>query len=68
MEDVNSIEDLIGREEEFNNEYYGIEAGSSAGIESDEIICSQTEYFRISSIVHMSVIINIFTNYSIFIN
>ncbi|QBP40260.1 glycine betaine ABC transporter substrate-binding protein [Paenisporosarcina antarctica] len=38
MEDVNSIEDLKGREDEFNNEYYGIEKGSSAGIESDEII------------------------------
>lgn len=38
MEDVNSLEDLKGREGEFDNEFYGIEAGAGATIESDEII------------------------------
>lgn len=38
MEDINSLEDLKGREGEFDNEFYGIEAGAGATIESDEII------------------------------
>lgn len=38
MEDVNSLEDLKGREGEFNNEFYGIEKGAGASLESDEII------------------------------
>lgn len=38
MEDVNSLEDLEGREGEFNNEFYGIEKGAGASLESDEII------------------------------
>ncbi|MFD1861624.1 glycine betaine ABC transporter substrate-binding protein [Planococcus chinensis] len=38
MEDINSLEDLKGREGEFNNEFYGIEKGAGASIESDEII------------------------------
>ncbi|MDQ0427983.1 glycine betaine/proline transport system substrate-binding protein [Planomicrobium stackebrandtii] len=38
MEDINSLEDLEGREGEFDNEFYGIEAGAGATIESDEII------------------------------
>lgn len=38
MEDINSLEDLKGREGDFNNEFYGIEAGAGATIESDEII------------------------------
>lgn len=38
MEDINSLEDLKGHEGEFNNEFYGIEKGAGASIESDEII------------------------------
>lgn len=38
MEDINTLEDLEGREGEFNNEFYGIEAGAGASMESDEII------------------------------
>jgi len=38
MEDINTLEDLKGREAEFDNEFYGIEAGAGATIESDEII------------------------------
>lgn len=38
MEDINTLEDLKGREDEFNNEFYGIEKGAGASIESDEII------------------------------
>ncbi len=38
MEDINSLEDLKGREGEFNNEFYGIEKGAGASLESDEII------------------------------
>jgi len=38
MEDINSLEDLKGREGEFNNEFYGIEPGAGATLESDEII------------------------------
>ncbi len=38
MEDVNSLEDLKGREDEFGNEFYGIESGAGASIESDEIL------------------------------
>ncbi|MFC7061990.1 glycine betaine ABC transporter substrate-binding protein [Halobacillus seohaensis] len=38
MEDINSISDLEGKEDRFNNEMYGIEEGASATEESDEII------------------------------
>lgn len=32
MEDINSIEDLVGKEESFNNELYGVEPGGSAAV------------------------------------
>lgn len=38
MEDINTLEDLKGREGEFENKFYGIEKGAGASIESDEII------------------------------
>lgn len=38
MKDINTLEDLKGREGEFSNEFYGIEKGAGASIESDEII------------------------------
>ncbi|AIY06619.1 glycine betaine ABC transporter substrate-binding protein [Planococcus sp. PAMC 21323] len=38
MEDINSVEDLKGREAEFGNKFYGIEAGAGATIESNEIL------------------------------
>jgi len=38
MEDINSVEDIKGREDEFGNEFYGIEAGAGATIESNEIL------------------------------
>ncbi|MGB2993604.1 MAG: glycine betaine ABC transporter substrate-binding protein [Paenisporosarcina sp.] len=38
MEDINSLEYLKGREGEFDNEFYGIETGAGATIESAEII------------------------------
>ncbi|MFP3356529.1 glycine betaine ABC transporter substrate-binding protein [Planomicrobium okeanokoites] len=38
MEDINSLEDLEGREDEFGNNFYGIEKGAGASLESDEII------------------------------
>lgn len=38
MEDLNTLEDLKGREDEFGNKFYGIEKGAGASIESDEII------------------------------
>ncbi|MYL34322.1 glycine/betaine ABC transporter substrate-binding protein [Pontibacillus yanchengensis] len=38
MEDINSIEDLKGKEDMFNNKMYGIEKGASATKESNELI------------------------------
>ena len=38
MEDINTYEDLKGREDEFGNEFFGIEAGTSSTEESNEII------------------------------
>ncbi|WP_281974792.1 glycine betaine ABC transporter substrate-binding protein [Halobacillus litoralis] len=38
MEDVNSISDLKGMEDEFGNEMFGIEEGASATKESNELI------------------------------
>lgn len=38
MDDINSIEDLKGREDEFGNEFYGLEKGASATEETNEII------------------------------
>ncbi|HSO58938.1 MAG TPA: glycine betaine ABC transporter substrate-binding protein [Paenisporosarcina sp.] len=50
MEDVNSLEDLKGREGEFDNEFYGIEAGAGATIESDEIIeAYEFDFTQVSS-------------------
>ena len=50
MEDVNSLEDLKGREAEFDNEFYGIEAGAGATIESDEIIKAyEFDFTQVSS-------------------
>ena len=50
MEDVNSLEDLKGREGEFNNEFYGIEAGAGATIESDAIIeAYEFDFAQVSS-------------------
>ena len=38
LEDVNSIEDLIGREGEFENEIYGVEPGGNAALKVNETI------------------------------
>ncbi|WP_226037387.1 glycine betaine ABC transporter substrate-binding protein [Aquibacillus saliphilus] len=38
LEDINSVEDIVGNEDMFDNEFYGIEEGAGASIESDEII------------------------------
>lgn len=38
MEDINSIEDLIGKEDLFNNEIYGVEAGGNAAKIIDSLI------------------------------
>ncbi|MBM7572910.1 glycine betaine ABC transporter substrate-binding protein [Aquibacillus albus] len=38
MEDVNTVQDLVGMEGEFNNELYGIEEGASATGVIDELI------------------------------
>ncbi|MGJ9385094.1 glycine betaine ABC transporter substrate-binding protein [Salipaludibacillus sp. CF4.18] len=38
MEDINSVEDIVGNEDLFNNEMYGIEEGASATKESNELI------------------------------
>ncbi len=38
MEDINTFEDLKGREDEFNNELFGIEEGSGSANETNDII------------------------------
>lgn len=38
MDDINSVEDIVGNEDLFNNEMYGIEEGASATEESNELI------------------------------
>ncbi|ANU22156.1 glycine betaine ABC transporter substrate-binding protein [Planococcus donghaensis] len=38
MEDINTLEDLKGREDDFGNKFYGIEAGAGATLESNEIL------------------------------
>ncbi|EMF45973.1 Glycine betaine ABC transport system, glycine betaine-binding protein OpuAC [Planococcus halocryophilus Or1] len=38
MEDINTVEDLKGREDEFGNKFYGIETGAGATLESNEIL------------------------------
>ncbi|EGA88832.1 glycine betaine ABC transporter substrate-binding protein [Planococcus donghaensis MPA1U2] len=38
MEDINTLEDLKGSEDEFGNKFYGIEAGAGATLESNEIL------------------------------
>ncbi|NAP01264.1 glycine/betaine ABC transporter substrate-binding protein, partial [Halomonas sp. MG34] len=38
MEDVNSVEDLVGMEDQFNNELYGIEEGASVTGIIDDLI------------------------------
>ncbi|MCL7748987.1 glycine betaine ABC transporter substrate-binding protein [Halalkalibacter alkaliphilus] len=38
MEDINSVEDIVGNEDLFNNEMYGIEEGTSAQEETNEMI------------------------------
>lgn len=38
LDDINSVEDIVGNEELFNNEMYGIEEGASATEESNELI------------------------------
>ncbi len=38
MKDINSVSDLKGKEDEFNNKFYGIEEGASATEESNDMI------------------------------